>query len=258
MKLVRTHPQSLALPSTKGKTMKQIFTLLAASLTFAMSAQIEAIDWPGAVYVDVLETQTEVALDIQNISGQELVVRLSSTVETLVNGADYRFCWGPTCYDWTIVDFTSPENDALMVVLADQESSSTFYTDYRPDGNEGTSTITYCWFDNNDPSIESCFTLDWQTTPVGVEEFSTQAEISEISPNPVIGTSSIAYNIQGSYGKANVQIYSLVGELVQDVAINNPMGLLMVNAADYNAGIYFVNIIVDGQIQSTKKMVVAK
>lgn len=239
--------------------MKQIFTLIVC-LTFTAFgfAQVEAIDWPGAAYVDIAETQTEVAVDVQNVSGETLNLRVTSTVVSIVSGADYRFCWGPTCYNWTTGDFTSPDNDALIVEMAPDEISNTFYTDYRPDGNEGTSTINYCWFDNDDPSIESCFTLDWQTEPLGIEEFGVKAEISEISPNPVTGTASIAYNVMGSFDKAQVQIYSLVGELVQDVNINSPLGLLMVSADDYNAGIYFVNVIVDGRIHSTKKMVVSK
>lgn len=241
--------------------MKQIFTLLVTVLAFATAiAQVEAIDWPGAVYVDMAVAQTEAAVDIQNVSSESLDLRVSSSPSSFVSGAEYRFCWGPICYDWTDTDFVSPtgNNNNLVVTLAPDEVTNTFYTDYKHNGNSGTSVVEYCWFDNNDTSVESCFTLTWQTEPVSVGELNVQAEISEISPNPVVGTSSIAYNVMGSYSKANVQVYSLVGELVQDVTINSPIGLLMVNAADYNAGIYFVNVIVDGQIHSTKKMVVSK
>ena len=241
--------------------MKQIFTLIVSVLTVATAmAQVETIDWPGAVYVDMAESQTEVAVDVQNVSSESLDLRVSSSPSSFVSGAEYRFCWGPICYDWTDTDFVSPagNNNNLIVTLAPDEITSTFYTDYKHNGNSGSSVIEYCWFDNTDPSIEGCFTLTWQTEPVDVNELNVQAEISEISPNPVVGTSSIAYNVIGSFNKANIQVYSLVGELIQDVAISNPIGMLMVNAVDYNVGIYFVNVIVDGQVHSTKKMVISK
>ena len=243
------------------KIMKQIFTLLISVLTLATAmAQIETIDWPGAVYVDMSELQTEVAVDVQNVSSESLDLRVSSSPTSFVSGAEYRFCWGPQCYNWTDSDFVSPtgNNNILVVSLAPDSVSSSFYTEYKHNENSGSSIIEYCWFDNTDPGIEGCYTLTWQTEPVDVSEFNVQAEISEISPNPVVGTSSIAYNVIGSFDKANIQVYSLVGELIQDVAINNPIGMLMVNAVDYNVGIYFVNVIVDGQVHSTKKMVISK
>lgn len=240
--------------------MKQIFTLLAClALAMTANAQIETIDWPGSAFVNMDETQTEVAVDIQNVSSQTLDLRISASIETFVSGAEYRICWGPVCHEWVSDDFTTPlgNNNNLVVQMAPDEISTTFYTDYKHNDNAGTSIIEYCWFDINDESIESCFPLTWHTEALSIND-PVQAEISEISPNPVVGTSSIGYQIHGSFKKANIQIYSLVGELVQDISVNSPMGLFLVNAADFNAGIYFVNIIVDGQVQSTKKMVVAK
>lgn len=241
--------------------MKQIFTLIVClAFGFGSWAQVDAIDWPGTHLVDMDVPQSEVAVNVQNVSSDTLDLRISATVQTLVSGAEYRICWGPVCHEWVTGDFTTPlgNNNNLVVPLAPDEVAISFYTDYLHNGNPGTSIIEYCWFDMNDETIESCFPLTWHTEPLSINDFSVKAEISGISPNPVVGTSSIAYSVMGSFSKANIRIYSLVGELIQDVSINNPLGMLMVNAADFNAGIYFVNVIVDGQIHSTKKMVVSK
>jgi hypothetical protein len=240
--------------------MKKIvlfFSMVALS-TCGLCQSVETIDWPLSVNVPEDEVQYEVAVDVTNTGSSDVVVRVSSEAVSIVGTADYRFCWGPTCYNWTQGDFTSPASDALMVTIAPGATNSSFYTDYRHDMNFGSSVINYCWFDNNNPSDEACYELTWTLGTVGLEEAEVSAELSGVSPNPVQGTSSIAYNVQGGGNNIVFVVYNLVGEVVHETVLNNPMGLLFVSADDFQSGVYLTSLIVDGEIYSTKKMLVSK
>lgn len=219
---------------------------------------IEAVDWPGTVIVDMDVDETEAAVDVVNTGSSAVDIRVTSSVQSIVPQSQYRFCWGPTCYDWTSTDFTSPDNSALLVNIEPGATNNSFYTDYKHNGNMGTSVIDYCWWDHNNPSDEACYTLTWQAGPVSVDEIVLDAKIGEITPNPVTGTSSIAYNIAGSFERASIQIFNLVGELVMDSQLSHPLGIVFVNAEDFNAGIYLVRISADGHTYETKKMIVAQ
>ena len=222
-----------------------------------LSQSIEAVDWPGTVYVDMDSEQTEFAVDVTNVGVTTVTIRVSSIVQSIVSGSEYRFCWGPQCYDFTDTDFTSPDNPDLIVGVQSGSTNSTFYSDFKHNDQEGTSVIDYCWWDSDDPSDESCYTLNWVAGPVSVQEIDLDASISQVSPNPVTGLSSLSYNIEGAYNRASIEIFNLVGELVVDRQLSNPLGIVMINAEDFEDGIYLIRISADGHTFETKKMVIA-
>lgn len=207
------------------------------------------------------ESPFEVASMVHNTSGDTLNIRVAAEVMQLVNGVDYRLCWGPLCYNWTTVDFTSSDSDALMPALAPDELNGTFYTDYRHDGIEGLSVIEYCWFDNDNPTDETCATLNWCVGPdcstiLGIDEFAPGA-ISAVSPNPITKTGKFTFELYKQTNNAEIIIYNLIGEVVKNINLESKIGFVMINADDFESGLYFYSLVVEGQVAATQKVLIA-
>lgn len=74
----------------------------------------------------------------------------------------------------------------------------------------------------------------------------------QIYPNPFNDILTFEYQLAKS--QATLEVYNLVGQLVETQFIDNRKGKLQVGAA-LNTGIYFVRIIQDGQVSTTQKIV---
>lgn len=241
--------------------MKKTTTLLFAfAIIFSSFSQsIEPIDWPMTVIVDEAENPFEVAVDVENTSSSALDIRVRTEVESIVANTDYRICWGPVCFGWTTDDFESPEG--IMPNLAAGEINSTFYTDYRHNGNDGMTVINYCWFDHNNPSDEACFTMNWclnTDCSVSVDGTASFGEISPIGPNPMVGLSSFSYQFYRSFSQTQVVVHNLIGEKVKTIDLDNKVGIVILDAIDFESGVYFYSLIADGNVIGTRKLVVSK
>lgn len=226
-----------------------------------LGQSIEVIDWEMNVIVPADESPYEVAVSVENTASDTLNIRVSSEVMSIINGTDYRFCWGPLCYNWTTDDFTSSDSEALMPALAPGEVNSTFYTDYRHDGIEGLTTIEYCWFDNDNTADEICATLNWCvgddcSTILGIDEHAKGA-ISAMSPNPVTETGKFTFELYNQPNTSEIVIYNLIGEEVQRMNLESKVGFVLINASDFESGLYFYSLVVDGQVAATQKVLIA-
>ncbi|MCB0760286.1 MAG: T9SS type A sorting domain-containing protein [Flavobacteriales bacterium] len=240
--------------------MKHIYLLaIIVATAFGASAQsVEPVEtWEENILVPDGESEGVYSMYMTNVGSSDVNLRVSAHVVSIVFGAEYRFCWGPSCFLWTTEDYTSPDQDYWIVNIAPGAVDTTFYTDYRHNDNDGISTIEYCWFDVNNTSDESCYTLNWHYgVPFGVDDVQ-KVELSAMSPNPVTGTSSFTYQINGNPVNVNIVFHNLVGEKVQEVQAQGPNGVVFVNADDFETGIYFYSIVADGKVLSTQKMVVS-
>lgn len=207
------------------------------------------------------ESPYEVAYVVHNQSDNALDVRVAAEVIDIVAGTDYRLCWGPLCYNWTTEDFTSSDSKALMPTLVPDEMNSTFYTDYRHNGIEGLTVIEYCWFDNDNTSDETCGIINWCVGPdcstiLGIEEHA-MGSISPMSPNPISETGQFTFELYNQPNDAQVAIYNLIGEEVERINLESKIGFVQINAADYESGLYFYSLVVDGQVAATQKVLIA-
>jgi hypothetical protein len=74
-------------------------------------------------------------------------------------------------------------------------------------------------------------------------------------PNPFAEQTVINFTIPTSVQKAQIHFYDGMGKLLQSVEITERgQGSITVFGADLSSGIYTYNLVADGQIVATKKM----
>lgn len=82
-----------------------------------------------------------------------------------------------------------------------------------------------------------------------------QSELEQNIPNPFNGTTKINYYIPPTSQKANLKIFSISGQLVENINIKTfGRGEIEVSLENLKNGLYHYSLEVDGQIIDTKKM----
>ncbi len=118
-------------------------------------------------------------------------------------------------------------------------------TDFQPsfnseeDGLEGTASYTYVLFDDNNPSDSVYVTLNYDIDyAVGINEINENA-ISNIYPNPA--QNRIQFNLNTNIALAQFEIYSMVGQRVKQVNIENAQGIIRIDIDELVPGVYFLS-----------------
>ena len=239
---------------------KIILSLFIAFAFFSSQAQIVTLDSPiEVIYGTAATTDEELhgEMIVTNNTSSTLNLRCTATLITLASGHKYQYCWGQTCSPFTTNSFAL--ND--VVTLGAGESTSTFYFKLRHYGNAGQSKVCFNWFDNSNPDVvvTTCvnFCVDAECN-LSANEIKATANIGAISPNPVTKTAVVSYDFATKPNQGKIKIHNLVGALMKEVVINETSGGLMIEAADFENGIYFISIENEGRVFETKRLVIAK
>lgn len=115
-----------------------------------------------------LEDLLELEIEVLNETGSTMNLYVTRTLLDTVSpfnypyvsgneGAQERFCWGPTCFQYGTD--VSPLNPMFLVTLEPGESTSTFRADYFHNGVVGESTFRYCFVPTENPLDATCQNL---------------------------------------------------------------------------------------------------
>lgn len=239
---------------------KVLLSLFTAFALVSAQAQIVTLDAPievlyGTASNDGEELHGEMV--VTNNTSSTLSLRCTSTVIMITAGHKYQYCWGQTCSPFTSNNYAL--ND--IVTLGAGESTETFYFKFRHYGNPGQTKVCFDWFDNNNPGevVTTCvnFCVDAECN-LSASEIKATANISAISPNPVTKTAVVSYDFATMPNQGKIKIHNLVGSLMKVVELTQASGGLIIEAADFENGIYFISIENEGRVFETKRLVIAK
>lgn len=239
---------------------KNLFFVLLVLVASAMSGQLVTFNSPvNVVYGDEADSseQLSVEWDVTNNTDATITLKTKAIIVQIAPEHKYQYCWGAQCSPWTLNNAALPDE----VVLAPGETNSTFYSHFRHYGNAGQTVVRYVWFNAADPSQEVWYEVNYCVNGdcvVVIEEEKQTADISNISPNPMTKTSIITYDFAAVPDGGKIQIHNMVGKLVKEMVIEKKSGALVIEAADFENGIYFCSIQCDGKIFETKRLVVTK
>ena len=80
---------------------------------------------------------------------------------------------------------------------------------------------------------------------------------SDFHPNPTSSTTFIDYNLNYS-DVAEIVVTNMLGNVIRKENISNQSGTLKFDVSDTKAGLYFANILVNGELKTIKRLVVSK
>ena len=75
-------------------------------------------------------------------------------------------------------------------------------------------------------------------------------------PNPFSELTVIKYAINSQGHNAEIRVTSMLGQQVKTYKLQSSKGIIVLDGAEMQAGMYFYSLIVDGSVYESKTMVV--
>lgn len=245
---------------------KSIFTFALLALMASVSAQSLQFELGGKTYAnnevlicdvdpdDLGEMKQE--MQIRNLTDQPIKVLVKKEVIKSVEGTANFFCWGSCLGPDALVSPMSKEVGANAVSL---EGLLSFH--YQPDSNwegtyhVGTTVVKYYAYPEDNPEDKACLEVWFAYGATSISEQSVS--FSHAYPNPA--SSEVRFNYQLSTADVvSVSVYNLLGQEVMSQELDGMQGQAVLSVADLNDGIYFCNLMVNGQAMKTEKFIVKK
>jgi hypothetical protein len=199
------------------------------------------------LWYDVNATGPFVDFPVKNNASTSKVMKAKRNEISIVNGTNNVICWY-VCY--------APSVSVSQSVTVPANTTHTFTPHYYPNGNLGTSTIDYTFWDSLNPADSAWFRVKWHITPVGVNSLvAPSVSISNIFPNPAVNSTTISYQLANA-DNAIIRIYNVVGKEVRHEAVTSKEGTVTFNVSDLEPGIYFFSFICNEKVLATRKITV--
>ncbi|MCK5846226.1 MAG: T9SS type A sorting domain-containing protein [Bacteroidales bacterium] len=234
-----------------------ILSLLVAAL-YAQTAGItdhngDAVNAGDTVYYfsHDMYTSHEVALTVKNTSSATITYKVKRTDISLVSGSSASFCW-EQCYPPST--YISP--NGVAIAAGASSNPGQLQADYKDKDNEGSSIVAYTVFDETDVNDSMYFIVKYTITDnTSINDNKNSLKYSNAYPNPAKDYFIIDYNFNNA-SIAKIELLNVLGSIVLTQEISTIENMAKIKVSNLNAGVYFYNIIVDGNRVESKKIII--
>ena len=238
------------------KILISCLLLFATNLLFSQSLSVLG---DTIVYGNSSVFQIESHLQVMNNSNDTVIVYceknevLMDTIGTSdlpqPTNPTSNFCWGGTCYSTTTIVSINPDT------ILPGGKNTEFVGDYQPWNHPTIAQVEYCFYLDSDTNDRTCFIVTYDATLVSdVEEVINSEGISSFYPNPTNEYINLFYNVKGI---SLLQITDILGNTVKNIEMEGN-GEKTIYVADLHKGIYFGNLVKNGEIIKTRKLIINK
>ena len=190
-------------------------------------------------------------ITVKNISEQKIDVKVSREVINASSETENYFCW-VACYSSSTN--ISPHS---KVFAPQQEDATSFQVHFdNLNVNSASAIIRYCAFVSDNPSDSSC-TMVYYSGPTSIENNLIDLSFSEFYPNPSSTNTFLDYQLPTNE-ESEVVITDMLGNMVLVKKIKKNIGRLKFDISQTKPGIYFANIIVEGELKVIRRLVISK
>lgn len=176
-----------------------------------------------------------------------------------VEGSRNMFCWG-VCYSASSSGTHPVWESPHPETLSPGQPFDGFHAYYEPTGMSGTARFRYVWYDNNVPDAPDSSWVDIDFGgAVGIsEKAGLNAELNA-TPNPSAGNEIVLNYTLADLGQGSeITLYNVLGEKVRHQALASTQGRVTIASADLHNGVYFANIVRNGRMVATRRVVISR
>ena len=227
--------------------MKRIFSITISMLIF-YSAYSQSLVVTGNNFVPTTDAclQSHSSLTVKNISSDTLNVLCQKVILDTTVGTDNYFCWGSNCYG--VTTYISTDANNLLPGEGDNIDFGGYYDAYC---NPASAVIEYCFYPESDVTDRACITITYNGSATSVNDYTLATSVGDFYPNPANDIVYFTYN--GDI--ATLKLIDILGNNVKEISLSQE-GVQKLDLSDMNKGIYFGNLIVNGEVVSIKKLIV--
>jgi hypothetical protein len=124
----------------------------------------------------------------------------------------------------------------------------------------GTMYYNVCETEENNNPANRIHSLDWEEEEQAANQLSMSEKNMELSlfPNPNNGQMRIAYYLPQQKGEAQLIIYNALGIEIKNININDKEGVVEINEKQWESGVYFMRLMIEGEEQRCDKFIIIK
>lgn len=198
---------------------------------------------------DVVLVSVGIACTNNNSSALDVIAKKVIHEGDTVPLTSNYFCWN-ACFP----PFVYEGGELTIEPGATNEA---FTGDYEPKGIPGISTITYVFFDANNPDDSVAVTVEFNGSPAGLgNELLSQLDLSDAYPNPASTVACVDYDLPYELQNSTLVVTNLLGAKVREIQLNGLQGRLDIPVYDLQDGLYFYTLETQNNLAVTKKFVV--
>lgn len=207
-----------------------------------------------------LMSLSETKFHVENLTGN--LATYSAKVYEMANptSADLQICYGSNCF--TADDNTpGPQTNIGTVSLAGGAIDSTFkaapFTFTWATGDSARWRVTI--YNVSNPNDSSSAIITWKEGfPVSIKAEVAKNDVKlSAFPNPVSSILTVNYNVDtDASANVSIDVYDVVGKKVTSHKVMNNKGQVQLNVSDFNAGVYFYSLNVNGQAIKTERIII--
>ena len=188
---------------------------------------------------------------LDNTGSSSVNIIVERDIVNLPTGMYELFCFGQYC---------NPPGTAFTTYntpIAAGGRESTFDAKVYPNGNCGTASIHYRFYDQNNPADSTGFTLDFAFCTQGLNDVAESYGLSKPLKNPADQFTVFTYNLASNSSSDKLYIYNMLGSLVKTMEVTGKNGSLVVNTAELKSGLYIATYVSENKIKNSYKLVVS-
>jgi len=247
--------------------MKRILLVLAIALPVVFQAQLKVIYPNGTENLNGTTVQTvpeqadeKRILWMVNETDEELSLHCRRTELDVVPATTNNICWVicpaiPQIAGENPIWTVGLGENLLTETAAPGDTIRSFDFIYDPEGQPGCSEFLVEIIDSEDDNIVyASFNVVSSECPLSTEELSSPVELV-LSPNPA--TDRVQITIDNALTEGDIHIMDVLGRTIQvhpGTVLTDGVELLDVSAL--NEGLYFLSLVNDAEILSTKRFII--
>jgi len=231
-------------------------TFVGFSQSLSLSYEGNTLEPSATIIMDGIANNNEMIIDIivTNNAGAELLVKAKKVENSIVPGSENTFCWAGLCYPPWI--FVSPGVDTIPSGAS--TNLGDFSGHYNPKSNIGESSISYVYWNDNNPNDSVMVTVIYSALVTGLENNEvTDFYISNPYPNPSKHFVKFDYELD-QVSDASLRVYSLIGSLVKEISITQPSGTIQIETGLLQEGFYFYTLSSTGKELKTGRFIISR
>ncbi len=242
--------------------MKKILLSVAVLIVtaFYANAQSFTLSMDGELLGDTITVtpdstsapEIEFKAIFNNLTGNGANIKVVRNEVSMVDSTSSYFCWG-ACYPPHI----DTSGMSMFIPAGGSSADGDFSAHYEIHNAIGISVIEYTFYNMDNPDENVKIVVQFDTSPSAIDEnILSNMNISDIYPNPADNFVNINYDMPVEVHEASVKIVNILGSVVKEERINHRSNTMRMNISDLKGGIYFYSIFVNGEMHSTKKLLV--
>ena len=235
--------------------MRLVISIVVLLFGFSTIAQsIEILD-NNQNHHGKIGSKIEVPVTIKNNSDRVIHLMIQRITSQIGSTQSTFFCWGEECFDQDTHMLPTSKK------LAPGEESSAFLAVLEAGITEQFSTVTYIFYDRDNPSNSVTYELNYNIEEKELKGLLYESEditLSDAYPNPVSDKAIIQYRFFDETKDAKILIHNVLGSIVGEYKLLPVENQLKISTLELNPGVYFYTLYLDNKGLVTKKLIVKK